>query len=93
MRSIIGLSKRPIPLALAKEGFDETVSREPDMSRFMDAGEGWLSPPLLTQKSGLNVPPPMESNSAASLCLNMEKEKAPGAYAHDAFALRIAVYA
>ena len=42
MCSIIGFSKRSISLTLAKEGFDETVSRGPDMSRFVDAGEGWL---------------------------------------------------
>ena len=42
MCSIIGFSKRSIPLALAREGFDETVSRGPDMSRFVEAGEGWL---------------------------------------------------
>ena len=42
MCSIIGISKRSIPMALAKEGFDETKSRGPDMSRFVEAGEGWL---------------------------------------------------
>ena len=42
MCSIMGFSKRSIPLALAKEGFDETKSRGPDMSRFVEAGEGWL---------------------------------------------------
>ena len=42
MCSIIGFSKRSIPVALAREGFDETVSRGPDMSRFVEAGEGWL---------------------------------------------------
>ncbi len=42
MCSIIGFSKRSIPLELAKKGFDETVSRGPDMSRFVEAGEGWL---------------------------------------------------
>ena len=42
MCSVIGFSKRSIPLELAKEGFIETVSRGPDMSRFVEAGEGWL---------------------------------------------------
>ena len=43
MCSIIGFSKRSIPIERAKEGFDETKSRGPDMSRFVEAGEGWLS--------------------------------------------------
>lgn len=42
MCAIIGFSKRSIPEALAREGFDETTSRGPDMSRFVEAGEGWL---------------------------------------------------
>ncbi len=42
MCSIIGFTKRSIPLELAKKGFDETISRGPDMSRFVEAGEGWL---------------------------------------------------
>ena len=42
MCSIIGFSKRSIPIELAKEGFDETKSRGPDMSCFVEAGEGWL---------------------------------------------------
>ena len=42
MCSIIGFTKRSIPLELAQKGFEETVSRGPDMSRFVEAGEGWL---------------------------------------------------
>ncbi len=42
MCSIIGFTRRSIPVELAMEGFDETVSRGPDMSRFVEAGEGWL---------------------------------------------------
>ncbi len=42
MCSIIGFQRRSIPLELAKRGFQETVSRGPDMSRFVEAGEGWL---------------------------------------------------
>ncbi len=42
MCSIIGFTKRSIPLELAMRGFEETVSRGPDMSRFVEAGEGWL---------------------------------------------------
>ncbi len=42
MCSIIGFEKRSVPLELAMEGFNETVSRGPDMSRFVEAGEGWL---------------------------------------------------
>ena len=40
MCSIIGFPKRSIPIDLAKEGFDEAQSRGPDMSRFVEAGEG-----------------------------------------------------
>ncbi len=42
MCSIIGFTRRSIPIELAMEGFNETVSRGPDMSRFVEAGEGWL---------------------------------------------------
>ncbi len=42
MCSIIGFTRRSIPPELAKKGFEETVSRGPDMSRFVEAGEGWL---------------------------------------------------
>ncbi len=42
MCSIIGFSRRSIPLERALEGFDRTLSRGPDMSRFEEAGEGWL---------------------------------------------------
>lgn len=42
MCSIIGFTRRSIPEALAKTGFDETISRGPDMTRFVEAGEGWL---------------------------------------------------
>ena len=40
MCSIIGFTRRSIPIELAMEGFNETVSRGPDMSRFVEAGEG-----------------------------------------------------
>ena len=42
MCSIIGFTRRSIPMELALEGFAETKSRGPDMSRFVEAGEGWL---------------------------------------------------
>ncbi len=42
MCSIIGFQRRSIPLELAMRGFEETISRGPDMSRFVEAGEGWL---------------------------------------------------
>ncbi|MGM9521074.1 MAG: asparagine synthase B [Oscillospiraceae bacterium] len=42
MCSIIGFSKRSIPKALAMEGFMETESRGPDMSRFVETKSGWL---------------------------------------------------
>jgi asparagine synthase (glutamine-hydrolysing) len=42
MCSIIGFEKRSIPLELAKAGFDKTLSRGPDMSRFIQVGSGWL---------------------------------------------------
>lgn len=42
MCAIFGFTKRSVPEALAKEGFDETISRGPDMTAFIEAGEGWL---------------------------------------------------
>jgi asparagine synthase (glutamine-hydrolysing) len=42
MCSIIGFTRRSISEAFAKKGFDETISRGPDMTRFVEAGEGWL---------------------------------------------------
>ena len=42
MCSIIGFTRRSIPLEKAMEAFSQTVSRGPDMSRFEEAGEGWL---------------------------------------------------
>ena len=47
MCSIIGFSKRSVPMALAREGFGETKSRGPNMSRFVEAGNGWLGFHLL----------------------------------------------
>lgn len=42
MCSIIGFSKRSIPLEEARGAFYQTLSRGPDMSRFVEAGSGWL---------------------------------------------------
>lgn len=42
MCSIIGFTKRSLPEALAREGFERTRSRGPDMSDFVCAGDGWL---------------------------------------------------
>ena len=42
MCAIIGFTKRTISRGLALEGFNKTLSRGPDMSRFVECGTGWL---------------------------------------------------
>jgi asparagine synthase (glutamine-hydrolysing) len=42
MCSIIGFTKRSIPVEKAREGFGRSKSRGPDMTRFVEAGGGWL---------------------------------------------------
>ena len=42
MCSIIGFEKRGISENNAKEAFEKTASRGPDMMRFEEAGDGWL---------------------------------------------------
>ncbi|SKB89072.1 asparagine synthase (glutamine-hydrolysing) [Lachnospiraceae bacterium] len=42
MCSIIGFEKRSIPEETAKKCLELTISRGPDMTRFEEAGQGWL---------------------------------------------------
>lgn len=42
MCAIIGFSKRSIPHSKAVQAFSATVSRGPDMTRFVEAGSGRL---------------------------------------------------
>ncbi len=42
MCSIIGFARRSIPLNQAMDCFNRTKSRGPDMTRFEEAGSGWL---------------------------------------------------
>ena len=42
MCAIFGFTRRTVSAALAVEGFAQTLSRGPDMSRFTECGPGWL---------------------------------------------------
>ena len=42
MCSIMGFEKRSIAYEIAMEAFGRTISRGPDMSRVLEAGDGWL---------------------------------------------------
>ncbi|MGN0136937.1 asparagine synthase B [Anaerotignum sp.] len=42
MCSIMGFEKRSIAYEVAMEAFGRTISRGPDMSRVLEAGDGWL---------------------------------------------------
>ena len=42
MCAIIGFTRRTVSRGLAVEGFNRTLSRGPDMSRFVECGKGWL---------------------------------------------------
>ena len=42
MCGIFGFTKRSVGEDVARRGFDETISRGPDKTVFVEAGDGWL---------------------------------------------------